>query len=140
MNNLVRRNKSDLDFFDGIFDGFFPQSFDRTFNHLMKTDIKELDSAYELVIDVPGFAKEEIKISLDNGYLTVEAKHEENTENKEEHFLHRERVVGQMARTYYVGDDITESDISANYDKGILTLSIPKQGTLVKEKKYINIK
>ncbi|MDD3127364.1 MAG: Hsp20/alpha crystallin family protein [Candidatus Izemoplasmatales bacterium] len=139
MNNLIRRNKTDLDYFDDIFAGFLPQSFHQVNNLYMKTDIKELDKVYELEIDVPGFEKDEIKISLENGYLTVEAKHETTTENKEERYLHRERLVGQVARTFYVGEDISEADIKAGYNKGILTLSIPKQGTLVKDKKYISI-
>ena len=105
----------------------------------MRTDIKEVEHGYELDIDVPGYGKEDIKISLDKGYLTVEAKHEEDKEEKQGHFIRRERFLGSSARSFYVGDEIAEKDIKAEYDKGILKLFIPKEGTNVKEKKYINI-
>lgn len=139
MNGIIRRTTPETEFFDDLFEGFFPKNLTRGTNRCMQTDIKESDKTYTLDIDVPGFGKEDIKITLENGYLTIEAKHEETKENKEAHYLRRERYFGQAARTFYVGDDITQEDIKAGYDKGILTLQIPKQGTLVKEKKYIAI-
>ena len=105
----------------------------------MKTDIIEIENVYELHLDVPGFGKEEIKISLDKGYLTIEAKKEEVTEEKEKHYLRKERFFGTCARSFYVGDEISQEDIKANYDKGILTVFIPKEGTNKKEPKYIDI-
>ena len=105
----------------------------------MRTDIKEIDDGYELHIDVPGFAKEDIKISLEKGYLTVEAKHEEKDEEKNGHYVRRERFLGSTARSFFVGEEIAEKDIKAEYDKGILKLFVPKEGTNIKEKKYISI-
>jgi HSP20 family molecular chaperone IbpA len=138
MNNLIRRNDSDLDFFNDFFDGFFTTP-SRSVNQCMRTDIKENGTGYILDLEVPGFGKEDIKISLENGYLTIEAKREETKENKDLHFLRKERTFGSAARTFFVGEDLTQEDIKASYDKGILTLNIPKQGSLVKEKKYIDI-
>jgi HSP20 family molecular chaperone IbpA len=106
----------------------------------MKTDILEKDNGYELHIDVPGFDKDDIKITLDNGYLTVEAKIEKENEEKDTHYLKRERYMGASARSFYVGEEISEEDIEANYEKGMLKLFVPKEGTNVKEKKYITIK
>jgi HSP20 family protein len=140
MNSLIRRNtNNDLDFFNDFFDGFFTTPAVRGTNLCMRTDIKETEKTYELEVDVPGFGKNDINISLENGYLTIEAKREEGKEEKESHFLKRERFVGSAARTFFVGDNLSQEDIKAGYDKGILTLSIPKQGSLVKEKKYICI-
>ncbi|HOW38126.1 MAG TPA: Hsp20/alpha crystallin family protein [Candidatus Izemoplasmatales bacterium] len=139
MNTLARRNNSDLDFFNDFFDGFFTTPSTRNLQQCMRTDIQENEKGYSLDIEVPGFGKEDIKISLENGYLTVEAKREDSKEKKEYHFLRRERFYGTAARTFFVGEDITQEDIKAAYDRGILTLSIPKQGSLVKEKKYIDI-
>jgi len=139
MNNLVRRNNSELDFFDQLFDGFFANPVSRPGSRCMNTDIKETEKSYDLIIDVPGFAKEDIKISLENGYLTVDAVREENQETKESHFLRRERYTGAAARSFYVGDHIAQEDIKAAYDKGTLTLSIPKQGSATKTKQYISI-
>jgi len=138
MNSLIKRN-GNLSIFDDFFDDFFARPLQRNSQNCMRTDIKEVDEGYELDIDVPGYGKEDIKISLEKGYLTVEAKREAENEEKNGHFIRRERFLGSAARSFYVGEDIAEKDIKANYDKGIVTLFIPKQGTNVKEKKYIEI-
>ncbi|HKL47710.1 MAG TPA: Hsp20/alpha crystallin family protein [Candidatus Izemoplasmatales bacterium] len=137
MANIVKRN-SPLSFFDDFFDDFFTPS--KRNQSCMKTDILESENDYELHVDVPGFTKDDIKISLDNGYLTIEAKTENRNEDKEAHYVKRERYVGAAARSFYVGEDILEEDIQASYDKGMLILKVPKQGTNVKEKKFIEIK
>jgi len=137
MTKLVKRNNS-LSFFDDFFDDFF-QPTTRTMNSSMKTDILELEKGYELQIDVPGFEKEDVKISLENGYLTIEAKKEKEEERKDVHYLKRERFLGSCARSFFVGEEIAEKDIKAEYDKGTLKVFVPKEGTNVKEKKYIAI-
>ncbi|MDD4070091.1 MAG: Hsp20/alpha crystallin family protein [Candidatus Izemoplasmatales bacterium] len=137
MTKLVKRNNS-LSFFDDFFDDFF-QPTTKYSSGSMKTDILELEKEYELQIDVPGFDKEDIKISLDNGYLTVEAIKEKTEEKKDAHYLKRERFLGTCARSFYVGEEIAETDIKAEYDKGTLKVFVPKEGTNVKEKKYIAI-
>jgi len=136
MANIIRRNNA-LSFFDDFFDDFFTPT--KRNQSCMKTDILEKEEGYELHIDVPGFDKDDIKISLDNGYLTVEAKVEKEDEEKDTHYLKRERYVGASARSFYVGEDISEEDIEAKYEKGMVKLMVPKQGTNVKEKKYIDI-
>jgi len=100
----------------------------RTFG-LMRTDVRELEGSYELDIDLPGFKKEDIEAVVENGYLTVTAKtSQENKEDKEEgKYIRRERYVGQCSRTFYVGDDVTEEEIKAHFEDGILKLSIPKK-------------
>ncbi|QWB99385.1 Hsp20/alpha crystallin family protein [Mycoplasmatota bacterium] len=137
MANIVKRNNS-LSFFDDFFDDFFSPA--KRNQASMKTDILEKDDGYELHIDVPGFDKDDIKIALDNGYLTIEAKIEKENEDKDAHYLKRERFLGASARSFYVGEEIAEEDIKANYDKGMIKLFVPKEGTNVKEKKYIEIK
>lgn len=139
MNNLVKRTHT-FPIFDDFFDDFFQKPLQRTGSNCMRTDIQEADNGFTLEIDVPGFGKEDIKISLDNGYLTVEAAKEEKKDESEGHYLRRERFLGTAARSFYVGEDIAQSDIKASYDKGILSLFIPKQGTNVKAKQYIDIK
>ena len=108
--------------------------------NLMKTDIKELDNGYELEIDLPGFKKDEIKAELNNGYLTVSAA-KGLDEDKEGKYIRRERYAGACQRSYYVGEDITEEDIKASFEHGILTLFVPKKEAkpAVEEKKYISI-
>lgn len=138
MNNLVKRT-GDFPLLDDFFGDFFPKPAFRNTNGCMRTDIQEVEKGYTLDIDVPGFGKEDIKISLENGYLTVEAQHTEDKEEKKGHYLRRERFLGSAARSYYVGEDIAQEDIKASYEKGILKLFIPKEGTNVKAKSYINI-
>ena len=108
---------------------------------LMKTDIRETEHAFELEIDLPGFAKEDVKVALHEGYLTVSAeKSEENEEKKEGRYLRKERFVGSCERRFYVGDEVTEEDIKAEFKSGVLQLTIAKkEAKPVNEKKYISI-
>ncbi len=109
--------------------------------HVMKTDIHEHDGGYELDIDLPGFKKDEIQLALENGYLTVSTTKglEKNEENKKGKLIRQERYSGTMTRSFYVGDAVTEEDIKAKFEDGVLKLSIPKKETQVPEKKTIMI-
>ena len=112
--------------------------------NLMKTDIKELDNGYELEIDLPGFKKDEIKAELNNGYMTISAAKgldEDEQDKKTGKYIRRERYAGACQRSYYVGEGITEEDIKASFEHGILTLFVPKKEAkpAVEEKKYISI-
>ena len=82
--------------------------------NLMKTDIKETDGAYELEMDLPGFSKDEVKASLENGYLTISAAKgldQDEQEKKTGKYIRRERYAGACERTFYVGEDVTQEDI-----------------------------
>jgi HSP20 family molecular chaperone IbpA len=103
----------------------------------MKTDVKETDKGYELAIDMPGYDKKDINLSLDNGYLRVEANKQEREED-EKAFVRRERSYS-CARTYYVGNAITEDDIKAKYNNGTLELFVPKKEKQIPEKRNIAI-
>ena len=107
--------------------------------HMMKTDVKELDENYEISVDLPGFSKDNIKVDLNNGYLTISTEKSLSKEDKGK-MLRQERYVGTMQRSFYVGDSITEEDIKAKYENGVLTLTIPKkEARKVPEKKQILI-
>ena len=110
--------------------------------HVMKTDVKETDAGYEVDIDLPGFKKDEISAKLDDGYLTISASKglDKDEKNKEGKYIRKERYAGAMSRSFYVGGDVTEEDIKAKYEDGILKLSIPKkEAKAVENKKYIAI-
>ena len=110
--------------------------------HVMKTDVKETDAGYEVDIDLPGFKKDEISAKLDDGYLTISASKglDKDEKNKEGKYIRKERYAGAMSRSFYVGGDVTEEDIKAKYEDGILRLSIPKkEAKAVENKKYIAI-
>ena len=97
--------------------------------HMMKTDVKETEAGYELDIDLPGFSKDEIKVDLQNGYLTISTQKalEKKEENKEGKMLRQERYSGTMQRSFYVGQCLTEEDIKARYENGVLHLTVPKK-------------
>lgn len=111
--------------------------------NMMKTDVRETDNSYELDVDLPGFKKDEIKAQLENGYLTISAAKglDKDPKNKEGKYIRQERYAGAMSRSFYVGDDVTQEDVKAKYEDGILKLSIPKKDTkaAVENKKQIAI-
>lgn len=119
---LVPRRR-EMDLFDDMFsDPFFTMKE----NHLMKTDIKELDGEYEIVVDLPGYNKEDINLEISNGYLNITAKKNETNEEKHGKYLHKERFYGECSRSFYIGEDINEESIKAKFNNGTLILSIPK--------------
>src|SRR5699024_6789009 len=110
--------------------------------NMMKTDIKERDDSYELEMDLPGSKKDEVKVALENGYLTIRAAKgldEDEQEKKSGRYTRRERYAGACQSTFYVGEDVREEDIMGERKHGILKLTIPKKAAQVPEKKYIAI-
>lgn len=129
-------NTNGLDFFDRAFEDFFAPIFYNKRADSMLTDIKETKTGYELTVDMPGFEKEDINLTLENGYLTIQAKKEEKEED--EKYVRRERV-RSYSRSYYVGDAITEEDIKAKYKNGTLKLDLIKRKEVLPQKKNIVI-
>ena len=110
--------------------------------HVMKTDLKEHDEGYELKVDLPGFKKDQIQLHLENGYLTVQATKglEEEEKDHKGRLVHQERYSGSMARSFYVGENLTEEDIKARFEDGVLTLDFPKEKPMaLPERKTIQI-
>ena len=97
----------------------------------MKTDIREQEDHYEVDVDLPGFKKDELKLDLENGYLSISAGKERNEEatDKQGKIIRQERYCGTLQRSFYVGEQLTENDISAKFENGVLSLSIPKKDT-----------
>ena len=128
-------------FGENLFDDFMDFPFDNDFwgrknplygknaKRMMKTDIRETDGSYELDVDLPGFKKDEIQASLENGYLTISAAKglDKDEKDKEGKYIRQERYAGAMSRSFYVGDEVTKEEIKAKYEDGILKLSIPKK-------------
>lgn len=109
---------------------------------LMKTDVKETEEAYDIAMDLPGFKKEDVRAQVKDGYLVIEAQNKSENEEKDEEgkFLRRERFVGSCRRTFYVGEDVTEEDVTAKFEDGVLSLTVPKKDkSEVEEPKYIAI-
>ena len=134
---LVPRRNFDL------FDDFFKDDFfNKKETSLMKTDIKETKDNYLIEMDLPGYDKDNINLSLKDGYLSISAKVEkEENENEEEKYVRKERFYGECSRSFYVGDNLTEEDISAEFKNGILKITVPKKEEKPSdETKYIEIK
>ena len=135
---LVPRRK--YDFFDDFFKDPF---FDTGDSSIMKTDIKEKDNNYELEVDLPGYKKEDIKMHMEDGYLVINAKtnKENNEKDKDGKYIRKERFFGECSRSFYLGNDIKEEDIKANFNNGTLSIEVPKKSQIEKEqeKKYIDI-
>ena len=113
-------------------------------DRVMKTDIKELDDGYELEIDLPGFTKDEVKASLENGYLTISAAKgldKDEKEKKTGRYIRQERYAGACSRSFYVGDAVKQEDIKGEFKHGILKMFVPKKEAkpAVEENKYIAI-
>ena len=141
-------------FNNNVFDDFFEFPFyddkaeKKLYGHhaanLMKTDIQEHDDGYTLEMDLPGFKKEEIQIELNNGYMTISAAKgldEDEKDKKSGKYIRRERYTGSCQRSFYVGEDVTEEDIKAEFKHGILKLFVPKKEAkpAVEQKKYVSI-
>ena len=96
--------------------------------NVMKTDVRENKDSYDVFVDLPGFKKEDVKLDLQNGYLTVSAHRNSSHEDKDDNgrWLRRERYAGSCSRSFYVGDDVKDSDIHASYKDGTLCLEMPK--------------
>lgn len=124
-------------FFDDDFDNFFLTSPNIKRND-MKCDIYEKDNNYYIEMDIPGFAKEDVKIEVDDGRLTIKAAKsaENNTEDK--NYIRRERSYGEYQRSFTLGD-IDADNIDAKFEKGMLIITLPKK-EVVDTKKVIEIK
>lgn len=112
--------------------------------NLMKTDVRETADSYILEMDLPGFKKEEVSVALEEGYLTVSAAKgldQEEKDKKTGAYIRRERYAGACQRSFYVGEDVEQEAIRAKFDRGILTLTVPKaeEKPAEEEKKFISI-
>ena len=139
MRNYLSRRNIDLgfNFFEDAFDDFFKPVFYGVKECAMKTDIKETEKGYELSVDMPGYDKNDISLSLDNGYLKIQAQKQEKDED-EKSFIRRERSFS-CSRSYYVGDAVTEEDVKAKYNNGTLELFVPKKEKQIPQKRNIAI-
>ena len=111
--------------------------------NLMKTDVRETKDSYEVDVDLPGFKKDEIKMELENGYLTISAAKgldKDETDKKTGKYIRRERYAGNVSRSFYVGDNVRKEDIHPKFENGILSFTVPKeQKALEKNSHFIAI-
>ena len=140
-------------FGESLFDDWF-DDFDRQMQHMdrrlygrnakreMKTDVREKEDGYEIDMDLPGFKKDQVELSLENGYLTVTANKGFDRDQKDDQgrMIRQERYAGSMQRSFYVGQNMTEEDVKAHFEDGVLHLNLPKKDAKkVPEKKTICI-
>ena len=141
----MKNRKGELVLHDPFFDDFFPLDLFKTDwpntwrTNTMKTDIVAKDGHFELMVDLPGVAKENVEISLENGYLSIKAEQKNEIKDDSENYIHRERTYQAACRNFYVGGDVEEKDISAKMENGVLTVSVPKETRKVEQKRTIEI-
>lgn len=127
-------------FGENLFDDFFSDPFEMMVptrnalygkhgKNLMKTDVRETENSYELDIDLPGFKKDEVKVELKDGYLTVSAAKglDKDEQDKKGRYIRQERYAGTMSRSFYVGEGVKPEDLHAKYEDGILQVTVPKE-------------
>lgn len=136
MMMIPRRNHFDL--FDEMFRDPF---FEGTESKVMKTDIKEKKDKYLIDIDLPGYEKENIKMEISDGYLTIHASVNKEMDDEKGKYVRKERYVGECSRSFYVGENVKEEEIKAKFKNGTLTIEVPKKDDKkeLPEKKYIPI-
>ena len=139
MRNYLQRQSNPISFFDA-FDEFFRPVF-ASENDYLKSNIRETDNDYQIDVAVPGFSKDQIKISLENGYLDIVcSKNEQEKSGKEGTVSYRRKEISEYSsRRFHVGDSVKQEDIKAKYENGILCLTIPKAQPKLPEKSYIAI-
>lgn len=130
-------------FGETLFDDFFGPDFDmfpaltgrsnplygKHAKNLMKTDVRETEGTYELDIDLPGFKKDEVNLTLEDGYLTISAAKglDKDEKDKKGKYIRQERYAGTCSRSFYVGEGVEPTDVSAKFEDGILKVSLPKR-------------
>ncbi len=141
--NLFDDWMDSFDDFDRYFFGKKNPLYGKHAKNMMKTDVKETNDSYEVDIDLPGFKKDEINATLENGYLTISAAKglDKDEKDKKGKYIRKERYAGAMSRSFYVGYGVTQDEIKAKYENGILKLSIPKKAEqkAVEDNKHIAI-
>ena len=127
-------------FGENLFDDFFGDPFGMMMPHghdplygkhaknLMKTDVRETEGSYELDVDLPGFKKDEVSVEVKDGYLTIQAAKglDKDQQDKKGKYIRQERYAGACSRSFYVGEDVEPGEVSAKFEDGILTISVPK--------------
>ena len=130
-----------MDYFEEEFFGRKNPLYGKHAKNMMKTDVRETDGTYEVDIDLPGFKKEDISVSFENGYLTVSTNKtlDRDDKDKDGKYIRQERYAGSMSRSFFIGKNIPKEDIKAKYEDGVLRLSVPKKDIKVIENNTISI-
>lgn len=131
-------------FFDDMFDSFFTRPISANgYTGMMQTDVKEIGNNYEIEISLPGYKKEDLRAELKDGYLTINAEHSESKDEKDKNgkYLRKERYTGHCSRSFFVGKDLKQEDISAKFENGVLILEFPKEikKPEIEQKQFISI-
>lgn len=137
-------------FGENLLDDFFDvpmfsrrSGFGNATNNIMHTDVKENENGYEIDMDLPGVKKEDVQVELKDGYLTIKASTNTSNEQKDEEgrYIRKKRYTGSCSRSFYVGEQVTQEEIKAKFEEGVLKIAVPKKEVLPKEEKsnYIAI-
>ena len=137
--SLFRENLFDEFMNDMTFPSIDKELYGKHAANLMKTDVRDKDGHYEVDIDLPGFKKDEIRLQLENGYLTISAAKglDKDSKDKKGHYVRRERYAGSISRSFYVGNAVKKDDIHPTFENGILSFSVPKEESAIEEDDHL---
>ena len=137
--SLFRENLFDEFMNDMTFPSIDKELYGKHAANLMKTDVRDKDGHYEVDIDLPGFKKDEIRLQLENGYLTISAAKglDKDSKDKKGHYVRRERYAGSISRSFYVGNAVKIDDIHPTFENGILSFSVPKEEAAIEEDDHL---
>ena len=126
--NLFDNFFNDDFYMPSVFGGKNDPLYGKHAKNVMKTDVRETDNSYELDIDLPGFKKEDVRIELDKGYLTISASRTADNDEKDKkgQYIRRERYSGECSRSFYIGENVEPKDVTAKFENGILQIAFPK--------------
>ncbi|WPC41895.1 heat shock protein Hsp18 [Clostridium sp. JS66] len=140
-NNSINKRGDDIfdSFLNNFFgdDMFYPSNIS-TFGNGFKVDLKEDENNYMIEADLPGIKKENIDINLNNNYLTISAKRQDDVEDKNGNYVRRERRYGEFKRSFYI-DNVDETTIDASFSDGVLKVILPKKEKTKESQRRIDI-
>ncbi len=138
MNLFPSMKDEDCELFDDVFG---VPTFGRA--PLMRTDVHEKDGKYVMEMNLPGIKKEDVKISLKDGNLSIEAATNSSKDEKDKdgNVIRQERFSGSCSRTFYVGTQVKDSDVHATMENGVLKIEVPSEKAKeIEDTKYIDIR
>jgi HSP20 family protein len=114
--------------FDDTLDRFFGATAEGAAARSPALDVAEHERGYTVKLDVPGVAKEDIKVQVDGRQVTVQAQSQNSSEKKDgERIVYRERAVASFARSFTLPQEVEQSESGAKLDNGVLTLTLAKR-------------
>ena len=103
-------------------------------------DVTQTDKGYEITAELPGMAEKDIDVKLANGVLTIRGEKRDEKEEKNKDYYVRERSFGSFERSFQLPEDVDADKINASFNKGVLTIMVPRSAQAQRAEKKIEVK